>query len=108
MECCARATSIIVSKMWKVPFDIFQNVVKYNLNFPHCGSYNPQCEKNILRFSTKLEVKSFMFHNVQSKSNKNSTHNAGFGQFSNKTSTIEWFKDFCGRNVDSVHNVDIT
>ena len=42
--------------MWKAPFDIFHNVVKYNLNFPHCGNYNPQCEKNIVRFSTKLKV----------------------------------------------------
>ena len=56
--------------MWKAPFDIFHNVVKYNLNFPHCGNYNPQCEKNIVRFSTKLEFKSFMFHNVQNKLNK--------------------------------------
>ena len=45
-----------------------QHCGKYNLNFPLCGNCNvdfPLCRKNGLRFSAKLEVKYFMFYNVQ-------------------------------------------
>ena len=77
--------------MWNAPCDIFRNV-QLQFEFSTLWKYNidfPLGRENGLKFSTKLEVKSFMFHNVQSKSNRNSTHNAGSGKFSNKISTIE-------------------
>ena len=49
-------------------FWYFPQCGKYNLNFPHCGNYNVDfllCGKNGFKFSAKLEVKYFMFHNVQ-------------------------------------------
>ena len=47
--------TLIISTMWKVRFE-FSIVWKLQCRF---------ITKNDLKFSTKLEVKSFMFHNVQ-------------------------------------------
>ena len=46
---------------------------QYNLNFPHCRNYIVNVSlpgKNGLKFSTKMELKSFMLNNVESKFNK--------------------------------------
>ena len=65
-EFCRRNTESVhnmKSTFWYLP-----QCGKYNVNFPHCGNYNvyfPIHGKNYLKFSAKLEVKYYMFHNVQ-------------------------------------------
>ena len=39
---------------------------------------------------------------------RNSIHNMESGNYAIKTSTVYQLKEFCGRNADSVHNMEIT
>ena len=68
----------IVSKILKLLYDIFHNVVKYNLNFPHCGKYNlnfpycgnynvdfPLCEKNGLFHKTGSKISTMCKVNIE-------------------------------------------